>query len=220
MGGNQSNRAEVIGYKDGYVEFEDQLYAEGTFRRVYRGRFHGDVVVKVYKEPYSLYLEEYAWKADDRVFKQTEEMVQKFNDKYINTSKPIEFVRPEFAQIRSSSNIPKNAIVVVERYLEGDFVKFSNNTGYVRPGAEITPAAFSHFTYDVTNGEILVCDLQGVNNGTRYTFTDPAIHSAGKEMHLYGPSDLGKIGRCPALPPRLEVELCLVSFQRLLRLNG
>ncbi len=41
-----------------------------------------------------------------------------------------------------------------------DFVKYTNNTIFKRKGCDVI-ASFSHFTYHITNGFLLVNDLQG-----------------------------------------------------------
>jgi hypothetical protein len=63
--------------------------------------------------------------------------------------------------------------------------KLNSNYGHVEADAsfrqEVELAqAFSHFTYDITRGYMLVCDIQGFqqqHKGQRYLMlTDPAIH--------------------------------------------
>lgn len=56
---------------------------------------------------------------------------------------------------------------------------------------EDVPQAFSHWTYQYTRREKLVCDLQGVLT-SRFELTDPAIHS--KEGKRFGLTDKGKKG--------------------------
>ena len=54
--------------------------------------------------------------------------------------------------------------LTIERNMTGDFRKYNNNTG-----EEITPCcsleemllAFSHWTYEYSNRELLVLDIQG-----------------------------------------------------------
>ncbi|XP_038062563.1 alpha-protein kinase 1-like [Patiria miniata] len=227
MGSNQSNTSEVIGYTSTWVEFENDWFAQGASRYAYKGTFHGDprfegkrCVVKVYKEEWYERLSEYAWKADDRAYRKAHEMAQLFNIKY-NTSKPIEFVKPEFTQVDTraafnflgfipferkvkgklagtsdivSNVIPANATLAVEPYLEGKYVKFNNNSGYSEKADIATPAAFSHFTYHESNGTALVCDLQGVRSSSGYKFSDPAVNSKGTELGFYGSTDLGICG--------------------------
>eukprot|EP00386_Alphamonas_edax_P004621 GDKI01014595.1.p1 GENE.GDKI01014595.1~~GDKI01014595.1.p1 ORF type:complete len:179 (-),score=35.04 GDKI01014595.1:437-973(-) len=52
---------------------------------------------------------------------------------------------------------------------------------------QVVPQCFSHFTWSVSDGKELVCDIQGVWNRTDgFVLTDPAIHSAsskGKNGH-------------------------------------
>ena len=56
---------------------------------------------------------------------------------------------------------------------------------------EDVPQAFSHWTYQYTYGEKLVCDLQGVLTN-RFELTDPAIHS--KRGRVFGLTDKGRKG--------------------------
>merc|ERR1711964_723301 len=59
--------------------------------------------------------------------------------------------------------------------------------------------AFSHYSYHVTEGFLLVCNLQGYRGpppgqyGDKWNFTDPAIHS---KTHRYGVelNDFGILG--------------------------
>lgn len=58
------------------------------------------------------------------------------------------------------------------------------------------PQCFSHFTWSVTDGDLLICDLQGVFNSTDgFTLTDPAMHRkprAGRRRR--GATDKGEEG--------------------------
>ena len=51
--------------------------------------------------------------------------------------------------------------------------------------------AFSHWTYDVTSGTMLVVDLQGVQKEGQFILTDPSIHC--KESK-FGETDFGDYG--------------------------
>lgn len=52
--------------------------------------------------------------------------------------------------------------------------------------------AFSHFTHWLTNGEYLVCDLQGIFNVERNTLqlSDPVIHSNTNQKHRFVDRDI------------------------------
>eukprot|EP01062_Namystynia_karyoxenos_P082475 TRINITY_DN929_c1_g2_i1.p1 TRINITY_DN929_c1_g2~~TRINITY_DN929_c1_g2_i1.p1 ORF type:complete len:437 (+),score=101.44 TRINITY_DN929_c1_g2_i1:74-1312(+) len=60
----------------------------------------------------------------------------------------------------------------IEPMLSGDYVKHNDNAGHVAtrdPSAQ----AFSHFSYEASHHQLLVCDIQGVGG----LYTDPQIHS-------------------------------------------
>ncbi|RXN32038.1 transient receptor potential cation channel subfamily M member 6-like isoform X1 [Labeo rohita] len=84
--------------------------------------------------------------------------------------------------------------LTVEKNMSGHFRKYNNNTGEeISPssGLEETILAFSHWTYEYTNRELLVLDLQGVGAD----LTDPSLirvddTSSSGEM-AFGPANLG-----------------------------
>ena len=71
----------------------------------------------------------------------------------------------------------------VERYMSGEFVKLTNNLNFVRKKGTVSDLvlAFSHFTYQASNKQLIIVDIQGwtpASNQTGCTFlTDPQIHS-------------------------------------------
>lgn len=95
--------------------------------------------------------------------------------------------------------------MILEPKLEGAYKKYSNNFGYVDKEDRNTPQAFSHFTYQYTNGKMIVVDIQGVKD----YYTDPQIHSNIPESAppIWGQGDMGDTGvykffeshRCNAL---------------------
>ncbi|XP_051551691.1 transient receptor potential cation channel subfamily M member 6-like isoform X1 [Myxocyprinus asiaticus] len=84
--------------------------------------------------------------------------------------------------------------LTIEKNMSGHFRKYNNNTGEeISPssGLEETMLAFSHWTYEYTNKELLVLDLQGVG----VDLTDPSLiraddQSSSGEM-AFGPANLG-----------------------------
>mmetsp|Transcript_37797 Transcript_37797/g.70524 ORF Transcript_37797/g.70524 Transcript_37797/m.70524 type:complete len:293 (+) Transcript_37797:63-941(+) len=75
----------------------------------------------------------------------------------------------------------------LEPYLAGDYVKHSDNAGHTETDDEVA-AAFSYFTYILSEKLLVVCDIQGV--GTFYT--DPQIHTA--DGVGFGAGNLGADG--------------------------
>lgn len=81
----------------------------------------------------------------------------------------------------------------LETFLGGKMEKYSNNAGLVcskSPLSEIMQA-FSHYSWVASGKSLIICDLQGVESGSRVTLTDPAIHSTSV---VYGHTDLGNMG--------------------------
>ena len=71
-------------------------------------------------------------------------------------------------------------VVTVEKFIEGDFIKYVNNTGercvddnLIADKAE----AFCHYSYEKSEGKLMVVDIQGSN----YILYDPEI--ASKEAY-------------------------------------
>ncbi|XP_022097593.1 alpha-protein kinase vwkA-like [Acanthaster planci] len=206
---------------DWFAQGVSRLAYKGTYHGDWR--YEGKkCVVKLYKEQWCELLGEAAYKADVRASYKAHEMAQIFNRKH-PTNKPIEFIIPKISKIDTSAAfkflglfripkkvkgklagtqasstemIPKGSSVAIEDFLEGDYVKFLSNSSYVNHGIPtFLPAAFSHFTFHESRGQVLVCDLQGVRRERSYTFTDPAIHSwVDHDLGFYGPTDLGVFG--------------------------
>ena len=108
---------------------------------------------------------------------------------------------------------PGRPVCGCEQSLEGRFKKYNNNVGAVcalsaedaadlrarvQSGAlpagfehwdpQSTAQAFSHFSFEHSQGNVLICDIQGVEN----RFTDPQIHTmSGKG---FGLGNLGQTG--------------------------
>jgi hypothetical protein len=72
---------------------------------------------------------------------------------------------------------PKGVWAAMERHMEGDYVKFNSNIGFVNANDALSgfhrAQAFSHWTWEDSKGAVLACDIQGIG---RY-ITDPAVHT-------------------------------------------
>jgi hypothetical protein len=81
------------------------------------------------------------------------------------------------------------ARLIVEPMIEGDFIKFNSNSGHSN-GDELM-SALSHFSYHHSQGQELLCDVQGGKYDSCYVLTDPVVMSLERK---YGPTDLGEGG--------------------------
>lgn len=99
-----------------------------------------------------------------------------------------------YARLSLDEVLYKGAVGTVEDYLPGKFTKFLNNDG--RANSAITanfPAAFAHWTWVSSGGDLMISDIQGVRNGMGYVLTDPCVHSV-RDSEGFGASDLGLAG--------------------------
>jgi hypothetical protein len=82
-----------------------------------------------------------------------------------------------------------------EPYIEGRYVKYNGNSGFVNEDIPNDPfnraaQAFSHFTFERSQGRFLVSDLQGVGG----ILTDPVVHTVDRERFKLVRTNLHKEG--------------------------
>ncbi|CAD7925977.1 unnamed protein product [Amoebophrya sp. A120] len=92
-----------------------------------------------------------------------------------------------WSQSTEGTNFGQNCLV--EPFVP-NFQKFNSNSGAADATAAVAQA-LSHFSYHVSDGRELVCDLQGGRDGRNYVLSDVVIMSADKK---YGNTDLGLPG--------------------------
>mmetsp|Transcript_9375 Transcript_9375/g.16609 ORF Transcript_9375/g.16609 Transcript_9375/m.16609 type:complete len:554 (+) Transcript_9375:86-1747(+) len=157
---------------------------EGEHRLVARGKYtkgrSGECVVKWFKS--GTVFEDTFWQKDLNAVQKAAEIVDAFN--LTGRVKDTIFINRPAVWIQCETH----AKLLVEPML-ADFRKFNSNTGFVNEGCDIMQA-LSHFSYHYTNGQCLLCDLQG-SCGGGYTLTDPVVLSIGQD---YGLTDLGQRG--------------------------
>ncbi|KAK3313605.1 hypothetical protein B0H66DRAFT_483889 [Apodospora peruviana] len=116
-----------------------------------------------------------------------------------------------------TGNILDAECLTLEPYIEGEYVKYNSNSGYVNEDLdpsheEINNAAqaFSHFTFERSKGRFLISDLQGVGS----LLTDPAIHAKDPQRFKLADTNLGEAGfkfffsthTCNAVCEKLELK--------------
>ena len=174
------------------VKLESEPFARGAMRQCFRmkkidRRFTGQTwqkaspyVAKSYLDPHIAADESGAVYKDDVVL-QTEcaSWAKKFNEH--QPPKKCTFV---FVWLIKLVDRPGQPLMHVERFIEGDYVKYNSNGGFVDDGItedgkgttaqgylRSTPQAFSHFTYQASGKRLMVVDMQGVGD----LLTDPQM---------------------------------------------
>jgi hypothetical protein len=79
----------------------------------------------------------------------------------------------------------------VENHIEGNYVKYNNNAGWIAQNITdqtLIAQAFSHFSWQLSKGYLMVVDLQGVGG----YLTDPQIHCLNPKK--FGDGNFGYVG--------------------------
>jgi len=110
-------------------------------------------------------------------------------DEYNKTQPPktVDVLQASVLQFNDRKGSP---LFAVENLIEGDYVKYNSNSGFVAgdDAMRYTPQAFSHYTFELTRGYKICVDIQGVGD----LYTDPQIHTLDGEA--YGEGNLGLRG--------------------------
>jgi elongation factor 2 kinase len=94
----------------------------------------------------------------------------------------------QMSVLEFESRPPSDRYYHLEHYIEGQYVKYNSNSGFVEENLRYTPQAFSHFTFERSGHQLIIIDIQGVGD----LWTDPQIHTA--DGLGYGDGNLGTRG--------------------------
>lgn len=109
----------------------------------------------------------------------------------------INVLAAEVYRLKSASSPGGFRYLAVEQELKGEYEKYNNNDGWVNQSDCVkcqVAQAFSHFTYESSNQQKMVVDIQGASIGSISSmcmYTDPQIHSVEK---AFGRADRGTNG--------------------------
>lgn len=136
-----------------------RIYAAGTFKNVWRGEYTsgsraGQKCVSKEFRSGSIF-ENYGFQEELDISFCTQNIIDKWNCAKI-VERDIMLNTPEIW------NAPNGRKSLVEPFIE-NFEKFNSNSGWAVSGNAWCEAmqALSHFSYDMTGGRWLLCDLQG-----------------------------------------------------------
>jgi len=173
-------------------------FATGGVRDVFLGwdtKTRQTVVAKKFKRGHPT--EERFWREDLLASETAAKYAAQFN-RHFPRSKKIRFIEPIVDHatntFKSGDAFKPGECVLIEPFIGRDYEKFNSNNGWVNDQCGLTMAALSHFSYHISNGQELLCDLQGVKDGDKdeYLLTDPVICSANGRK--YGITDMGQRG--------------------------
>lgn len=197
--------------------FEKEAFAAGAFRLVHRGKYTKGMrageacVVKSFKT--GSVFENSFFAADVQIVDKAAEIIDLFNKKmHGKTGYRIFLNRPEVWSQLTGEQQKIGQKMLVEPMIDGTFFSFNSNSGYVSEGVgSKVMQALSHFSYEVSNAEVILCDLQGGMSGNEFVLTDPVVLSQKKQ---YGPTDLGADGISNFMAHHTCTCLCEASWAK------
>ena len=197
-----SNVTEVaLGPNGSGISFQHKHFDEGRFRFAHKGikwtqqsttsgditKFGEQCVVKKMKS--GAVFTSTAWDYTFKIYDRARRLAQQFK-KEVDFSVDLHFTDVSKYTV-DHGVFTQPEYVVAEDYLQGKFLKWCSNYGYISPEAKSNDAimpAFVHWSWLHTKGQEMVCDLQGTRDENGYHLTDPVILSLN---NTYGETDMG-----------------------------
>ncbi|KAK6174128.1 hypothetical protein SNE40_017461 [Patella caerulea] len=103
----------------------------------------------------------------------------------------IDDVSVSYSLLNSNRKITKSEWVLMEENVGKHFVTFIDKHGVTSGDCPQALAAFMHWTYHVTSGQLVVCGLEGDQNMHACRLKTPTVHSINRQ---YGECDYGEAG--------------------------
>jgi len=117
------------------------------------------------------------------------QLIDKFNAAGV-IDRVVYLNHPEIWTFTQTGGSFSGAKVLVEPMIT-NFEKFNSNTGWTPDNGvpwNLVMQALSHFSYHVSSGMFVLCDLQGGVYSNGVVLTDPVVMTAARK---FGPTDLG-----------------------------
>ena len=201
-----SNLKEIRSTENVQLRIQNHPFAKGSLRYAFHCKLqissseYEALVGKL--QIYSSYSKSEADRTIDDV--KTILIAQYYSNIYNNFNPDKRIVYSSIKLLRLNTLWNNRQFIILEEKLNGKWVKFNNNSTYVNLKDKAqTAQAFSHFTFDHSNGNALLTDIQGVRTMFGYKFTDPAIHTpsgkSGSNLGLDGINDFFKNHKCNSI---------------------
>eukprot|EP00584_Thalassiosira_punctigera_P008859 CAMPEP_0172543664 /NCGR_PEP_ID=MMETSP1067-20121228/13992_1 /TAXON_ID=265564 ORGANISM="Thalassiosira punctigera, Strain Tpunct2005C2" /NCGR_SAMPLE_ID=MMETSP1067 /ASSEMBLY_ACC=CAM_ASM_000444 /LENGTH=329 /DNA_ID=CAMNT_0013330115 /DNA_START=57 /DNA_END=1046 /DNA_ORIENTATION=- len=192
-------------------------FAEGGFRWVAKGTYTegaraGEACVcKWFKSGHVVEVSFFA--EDIKAMDKAHELVREWNSRRMIDK----IIKVNIPEVWTFNNLPFRQDFSCKKVLQEPFIsnyqKFNSNTGWAdndTPWPRVMQA-LSHFSYHVSSGQFVLCDLQGGVYSNAVVLTDPVILSRSK---MYGVTDLGPQGISSFFSNHVCNEFCSAGWSR------
>ncbi|CAJ1959240.1 unnamed protein product [Cylindrotheca closterium] len=194
----------------------DNPFASGSFRWVAKGVYTegnraGEACVCKWFKTGGV-MESHFYDTDIAASKEAIFLITKFNSKGC-INKIVKVNLPEVWSFNQCTRQDFAGRKVLQEPFITNYQKFNSNTGWADdslPWPRVMQA-LSHFTYHISNGQKLLCDLQGGVYTDGVVLTDPVVMSTTRE---YGPTDLGSNGISSFFAHHVCNEFCQSAWRR------
>jgi Alpha-kinase family len=193
----------------------DNPFAEGSFRFAAKGKYtvgerSGEpCVCKWFKT--GIVFEETFYEVDINAVSKAHDMIREWNTReYI--SKPIWINIPQVWTCEPGCHEMSGSKALIEPFIH-NYTKYNSNSGWAD---DATPwprvmQALSHFSYHVSGGQFVLCDLQGGEYSNAVVLTDPVILSRNRS---FGVTDLSSKGISSFFSNHKCNEFCKSEWKR------
>ncbi|KAI2782707.1 kinase-like protein [Daldinia loculata] len=174
----------------------DNPFAQGAFRWVAKGSYtsgfrNGQACVAKWFKTGAVFEADY-FTLDIKAVNKALEIVNRFNELHV-VNKSVKVNVPAVWTIAQNARAHwAGQRILCEPFIQ-NYQKFNSNTGWSDDSeawGEVMQA-LSHFSYHVTGGQFVLCDLQGGIYQHEVVLSDPVILSRNRD---YGVTDLGPDG--------------------------
>ncbi len=194
------NRADLTARRNNATEATfnqydlDHPFAEGGFRWVAKGKYiqgtrTGEACVcKWFKSGHVN--QATFFDLDIKAMNKAHDLIREWNGRNLMNAL-VKLNIPEVWTFKPGSRLAGKK--VLQEPFIANYQKFNSNTGWAdneTPWPRVMQA-LSHFSYHISGGQFVLCDLQGGVYADAVVLTDPVILSRSK---MYGVTDLGPLG--------------------------
>uniref|UniRef100_A0A672TTK9 Eukaryotic elongation factor 2 kinase n=1 Tax=Strigops habroptila TaxID=2489341 RepID=A0A672TTK9_STRHB len=159
------------------IKMASQPFGRGAMRECFRTKKLSNFLhTQNWKGAYNYVAKQYIESVDRDVYFEDVrlQMEAKLWGEEYNRHKPPKQVDIVQMCIIEMKNRPGKPLFHLEHYIEGKYIKYNSNSGFVRDdNIRLTPQAFSHFTFERSGHQLIIVDIQGVGD----LYTDPQIHT-------------------------------------------